>query len=362
MDVTADRPSLTKGADPILSVRNLETTFAVRNSTIKAVRDVSFDLRPGEILGVVGESGSGKSATVNSLLRLLPPPPTAVTTGSVVYGGEDLLTVPARRLRAIRGKEISMIFQDPSTSFNPVQTIGWQIAEAIKVHDRRISRTAVRARVIELLTMVGVPSPQVRFGQFPHEYSGGMRQRAMIAMALANSPKIIIADEPTTALDVTIQAQILDLLEKVRTETQAATILITHDLGIIAEVADRVLVMYAGKIVESGQVREVFTDPQHPYTLGLLASLPRIDTAMEELLSIPGQPPSMSSPPSGCAFHVRCKLTQGRDRCRQEQPALTAAGGSGGHLAACHFSDEMESEAIAIAAIVGTDVRAGTRP
>ena len=345
---------------PILKVQNLVTTFSVSGSKIQAVRDISYDLRAGEILCVVGESGSGKSASVNSLLGLLPPPPSSVTTGSVIFGGEDLLAMPERRLRGIRGKEIAMIFQDPATSFNPVQTIGSQIVEAIKNHERHMSRKAVKARAVELLTMVGVPSPQVRYGQFPHEYSGGMRQRAMIAMALANHPKVIIADEPTTALDVTIQAQILELLEKVRAETDTATILITHDLGIVAEVADRVLVMYAGKIVESGTVLEVFARPQHPYTLGLLASLPRIDTTMDELLSIPGQPPSMAPPPNGCAFHLRCELSNGRQLCREQIPPFVSTGGDGTHLAACHFADEMDRQAVAVAEAVGADVRAGS--
>jgi oligopeptide/dipeptide ABC transporter ATP-binding protein len=359
---TLGKETVSGSAEPLLSVRNLVTTFSVSGSKIQAVRDISFDLHAGEILCVVGESGSGKSASMNSLLRLLPPPPTSVTSGSVLFGGDDLLAVPERRLRSIRGKEISMIFQDPATSFNPVQTIGWQIAEAIKIHERRVSRKAVRARVIDLLTMVGVPSPQVRFGQFPHEYSGGMRQRAMIAMALANNPKIIIADEPTTALDVTIQAQILELLGRVRQETDAATILITHDLGIVAEVADRVLVMYAGKIVESGAVLEVFARPQHPYTLGLLASLPRMDNTLDELLSIPGQPPSMSNPPPGCAFHVRCRLSNDRLPCREQQPPLVPVGADGTHQAACHFSDEMDRHAMEVAGTVGADVRAGTNP
>jgi oligopeptide/dipeptide ABC transporter ATP-binding protein len=356
--VTAAESVPATGAEPILKVQNLVTTFRVGGSKIQAVRDISYDLRAGEILCVVGESGSGKSASVNSLLGLLPPPPTSVTTGSVIFGGEDLLAMPERRLRAIRGKEIAMIFQDPATSFNPVQTVGAQIVEAIKNHDRHISRRAVRARVIDLLTIVGVPSPQVRYRQFPHEYSGGMRQRAMIAMALANNPKVIIADEPTTALDVTIQAQILELLENVRSETDAATILITHDLGIVAEIADRLLVMYAGKIVESGTVLEVFARPQHPYTLGLLASLPRIDTELDELLSIPGQPPSMASPPKGCAFHLRCELSNGRQICREQDPPLVSTRTD--HLAACHFADEMDRQAVTVAATVGADVRAGS--
>ena len=352
----------TRGA-PILSVRDLVTTFAIGESKIQAVRGVDYDLHAGEVVCMVGESGSGKSAGVNSLLRLLPPPPTTTISGSVTFGGENLLALPERRLRAIRGKEIAMIFQDPATSFNPVQTVGAQIGEAIRIHDRKISRRAVRARVVDLLTLVGVPSPKVRFGQFPHEYSGGMRQRAMIAMALANNPKVLIADEPTTALDVTVQAQILDLLESVRKETDAATLLITHDLGLVAEVADRVLVMYAGKIVESGEVVEVLSRPKHPYTLGLLASLPRVDARLDELLSIRGQPPSMAAPPPGCAFHVRCDLTRGRARCREELPMLASTSETpDDHLAACHFSAEMDIQARAVAETLGADVRAGSAP
>lgn len=348
--------------EPVLQVRDLTTTFTVGKSRIQAVRGIDYDLYPGEIVCMVGESGSGKTAAANSLLRLLPPPPITATSGTVTFGGQNLLAVSERRLRAIRGKEIAMIFQDPATSFNPVQTIGTQIGEAIKIHDHKISRHAVHTRVVELLKMVGVPSPDVRIGQFPHEYSGGMRQRAMIAMALANNPKIIIADEPTTALDVTVQAQILELLEKVRDETGAATILITHDLGLVAEVADRVLVMYAGKIVEFGGAVEILARPKHPYTLGLLASLPRLETQLEELLSIPGQPPSMAAPPPGCAFHVRCQLSHGRARCREELPLLQPSEADPNHLAACHFSNEMDRAAQAVAETLGSDVRAGTTP
>lgn len=250
-----------------------------------------------------------------------------------------------------------MIFQDPMTSFNPVKTIGRQISEAILVHDQKATRRSAKKRTIELLSMTGVPSPDVRYAQFPHEYSGGMRQRAMIAMAIANRPKLIIADEPTTALDVTIQAQILDVLRLIREETDAATILITHDLGLIAEMSDRVLVMYAGKVVESADVFELFGDPQHPYTLGLLASLPRIDTRVDSLLSIAGQPPSLTSPPPGCAFHPRCDLSRGRVECRTEEPPLITVEGSTRHLTACHFYEEMGTEAELVSDIVGTDVR-----
>lgn len=344
--------------EPLLSVRNLSTSFATEGGTVHAVRDVSWDLYPGETLGVVGESGSGKSVTAASVLGLLPSPPATVSGGPILFEGRDLLTLPRREMRAIRGREIAMIFQDPMTSFNPVQTIGRQISEAIRVHDRSVSRRAARSRAIELLDMVGVPSPRVRYSQFPHEYSGGMRQRAMIAMAMANRPKLLIADEPTTALDVTIQAQILEVLQLVQRETNAATILITHDLGLIAEMADRVLVMYAGKIAESADILSLFQRPRHPYTLGLLGSLPRIDAEMDRLLSIPGQPPDLNAPPAGCPFQPRCELSKGRSECRTLKPPLLPVD-SLGHVAACHFTDEMEHEAMTVAARVGFDVRSG---
>ncbi|WP_222851114.1 ABC transporter ATP-binding protein [Phytoactinopolyspora mesophila] len=323
----------------------------VEGGTVHAVRDVSWDIYPGEILGIVGESGSGKSVSVNALLKLLPSPPAIVTGGPVLFDGHDLLTLSERQLRRIRGRRIAMIFQDPMTSFNPVKTIGHQISETIRVHDRRISRHATRARTIELLTKVGVPSPATRYKQFPHEFSGGMRQRAMIAMAMANQPKLIIADEPTTALDVTIQAQVLEVLQLAQQETGAGIILITHDLGLIAELADRVLVMYAGKIVESARALPLFQQPRHPYTLALLASLPRIDAELDHLVSIPGQPPSLISPPPGCAFHPRCHLTRGREQCHTQQPDLVDLGR---RATACHFWNEMDQETATIASELGT--------
>jgi oligopeptide/dipeptide ABC transporter ATP-binding protein len=341
---------------PLLAVNDLHVEFRGDERTVHAVRGVSWDIRPGEVLGIVGESGSGKSVSVSSILGLLPSPPAVVTGGPIVFQGRDLLTMPERDLRAIRGKEIAMIFQDPMTAFNPVRTIGRQIAEAIRVHDRSVSRSTARYRSTALLAMVGVPSPEARFNQFPHEYSGGMRQRAMIAMAIANQPKLLIADEPTTALDVTIQAQILELLEIVRKETDAATILITHDLGVIAEVADRVLVMYAGKVVESTSILPLFQSPRHPYTLGLLGSLPRVDVRMDSLYSIPGQPPNMALLPPGCAFAPRCSLSRGRAECRERTPELTRSGAS---LSACHFVAEMDQLTQTVSEEVGTDIRVG---
>ena len=345
--------------EPLLSVRNLNTTFRTESGTVQAVRGVSWDVYPGEFLGVVGESGSGKSVSMASIMGLVPSPPGNVSADSITFQGRNLMELSEKEMRRVRGDEITMIFQDPMTSFNPVHTIGRQISEAIRVHNPNVSRRAARKRTVELLSVVGVPSPEVRFAQFPHEYSGGMRQRAMIAMAIANQPKLIIADEPTTALDVTIQAQILDVLNLIQEETDAATILITHDLGLIAEMSDRVLVMYAGKVVETATVFELFGNPRHPYTLGLLASLPRLDTQLEALLSIPGQPPSLTSPPPGCAFHPRCELSEGREECRTIIPELMQTGRSGVHLSACHFHEEMDVEAEVVSKKVGMDVRAG---
>lgn len=338
----------------VLRVEDLRVTFRVEGGQVEAVRGVSFEVMPGEVLGIVGESGSGKSVSMSSVLGLLPG--SARVEGHVWFGGQDLLALPYSRLRRVRGREIAMVFQDPMTSFNPVRTIGHQIAEAVRVHED-VSRKVARARAIELLDLVGVPSPATRYAQFPFEFSGGMRQRAMIAMAMANRPRLLIADEPTTALDVTVQAQILEVLAAVQKETGAATILITHDLGVIAEMADRVLVMYGGRVAEAGGVEGIFAEPRHPYTLGLLASLPRMDVRLDQLLSIPGQPPSLRTPPSGCAFHARCALRDGRERCVSEQPALVEV--VPGHRTACHFTSEMGVLAEGVRATVGADVRAG---
>nr|WP_231948828.1 ABC transporter ATP-binding protein [Jiangella alkaliphila] len=329
----------------MLSVQHLSTRIATQTGTVHAVSDVSWEIRAGEILGIVGESGSGKSVSVSSLIKLHPSPPVTISGGPVMFQGQDLLALSERELRRIRGREIAMIFQDPMTSFNPVKTIGRQISEAVRVHDRRVSRRAARDRAVELLTMVGVPSPEVRYKQFPHEYSGGMRQRAMIAMAIANQPKLLIADEPTTALDVTIQAQILEILKVAQRETDASIVLITHDLGIVAELADRVLVMYAGRVVESAPVRELFRRPRHPYTVSLLESLPRLDVDADRLLPIPGSPPNPVHLPPGCAFAPRCYLAQGRELCLTSRPELRAAG-TGGQLTACHYAAEIDGHGI----------------
>jgi oligopeptide/dipeptide ABC transporter ATP-binding protein len=327
--------------DPILSIRDLTVEFNTEDGIVHAVTGVSYDLQPGEVLGVIGESGSGKSVSVMSVLGLIPQPPGRIVTGEAVFKGKDLLRMPKRELRAIRGGAMAMIFQDPMTSLNPVLTVGDQIAEAIKTHNPGIKDEAARDRTVELLDLVGVPNPEQRVRQYPHEFSGGMRQRGMIAMAIANQPSVLIADEPTTALDVTIQAQIIEVLKTAQRETHASIILITHDLGLIAELADRVVVMYAGRVVEMGDVFTIFNSPRHPYTLGLMTSLARLEGDQEWLQPIPGQPPSLVTPPPGCAFHPRCLLSQGRTRCRTEVPPLREV--EGAHLSACHFAEELVS-------------------
>ncbi|MFN2629425.1 MAG: ABC transporter ATP-binding protein [Gaiellaceae bacterium] len=326
--------------EPLLSIRNLVVEFATDDGTVQAVDGVTYDVYPGEVLGIVGESGSGKSVSTMSLLGLIPQPPGRIVSGEAIFDGRDLLKLKKKQLREVRGNEVAMVFQDPMTSLNPVLTIGVQLAEAIKTHHPEIKDDAVKQKVVGLLRLVGVPNPERRYAQYPHEFSGGMRQRAMIAMSISNSPKLLIADEPTTALDVTIQAQILEVLKEAQAETNAATILITHDLGLIAELADRVLVMYAGKVVENGDVHTIFSAPRHPYTIGLMESLPRVDIDEEWLRPIPGSPPSLINRPPGCPFHPRCFLSQGRARCRGEEPPLRPID-NGEHLTACHFAEEL---------------------
>lgn len=341
-------------SSPVLSIRGLTTEFVTPGGVLRAVNDVSWDLYPGETLGVVGESGSGKSVTAMSILGLIQSPPGRIVGGEILFEGRDLLTMSAKELRRLRGSEIGMIFQDPMTSLNPVLTVGQQIAEALRLHDRRMSRGKARAQAIELLAMVGVPNPEGRFDQYPHEHSGGMRQRAMIAMAIANDPKVLIADEPTTALDVTIQAQVLEVLGTAQERTNAATILITHDLGLIAEHADRVIVMYGGKVVEVADVYSLFSAPQHPYTLGLMSSLPRLDVDLQRLDPIPGAPPDPMKLPPGCSFHPRCRVARGRELCRSEEPPLYEVGGvNGGQRSACHFSDEVPAQMAAVSRQMG---------
>jgi peptide/nickel transport system ATP-binding protein len=324
--------------EPLLSIEDLVVEFKTEDGIVHAVDGVSYELYPGEILGIVGESGSGKSVSTLALLGLIPMPPGRIVSGTATFKGRDLLKLKKRELRKVRGNEVAMIFQDPMTSLNPVLTVGRQLGEAIKTHFPDTKEAELKRRVVELLRLVGVPNPETRYTQYPHEFSGGMRQRAMIAMGMSNSPSLLIADEPTTALDVTIQAQVLEVLKRVQQETEAATILITHDLGIVAEMCDRVLVMYAGHIVESGTVEMIFRSPRHPYTIGLMNSLPKLTEDEEWLEPITGAPPSLINLPPGCPFHPRCFLA--RERCRQENPPLAPVEGST-HLSACHFSEEL---------------------
>ncbi len=337
--------------EPVLSIRDMTVEFGTEDGVVKAVTGVNYDLFPGEILGVIGESGAGKSVSVMTMLDLIPKPPGRVVSGEAIFKGRDLLTMSKSELRDVRGGDIAMIFQDPMTSLNPVLKVGTQIAEAVLAHNSKASDDDARKRAIELLELVGVPNAAQRYDQYPHEFSGGMRQRGMIAMAIANEPSVLIADEPTTALDVTIQAQIVEVLKTAQRETHAATILITHDLGLIAELADRVVVMYAGRVVELSDVFTIFNSPRHPYTIGLMNSLARVDIDKEALLPIPGQPPSMISPPPGCAFHPRCLHSRGRARCRTEIPPLRPFGEGGDHVSACHFAEELaEAEVVGIGA------------
>ena len=293
---------------PLLHIDDLHVHFNTSDGVVQAINGASLTLNPGEIVGLVGESGSGKSVTAMSILGLVPKPPAIYPKGRILWKGIDLLTTPDRELREIRGGEISMIFQDPMTSLNPVYTIGHQISEMIRVHER-ISAKAAKVRSIEMLDLVGVPNPQQRVDDYPHQFSGGMRQRAMIAMALSCNPELLIADEPTTALDVTIQAQILEILEKSARELNVAVLLITHDLGVVAGICDRVAVMYGGRIVEEAPVDDLFERPLMPYTWGLMKSIPQMDkSTSKRLYTIPGSPPVMSRPPKGCAFAARCEF------------------------------------------------------
>jgi len=326
--------------DPILSIRDLTVEFKTEDGVVQAVTDVTYDLQPGEVLGIVGESGSGKSVSMLTIMGLSPQ--ATIPKGEAFFKGEDLLKLPPKRLREIRGGDMAMIFQDPMTSLNPVLTVGDQISEAVMTHNPDMSKGGARDRTVELLQIVGVPFAERRVDQYPHEFSGGMRQRAMIAMSIANNPSVLVADEPTTALDVTIQAQIVEVLKKAREETHAAIVLITHDLGLIAELADRVVVMYAGRVVELSDVFTIFNEPRHPYTVGLMNSLARVDMEQEWLQPIPGQPPSMIAPPPGCAFHPRCSFSNGRLVCRTDVPALRQIGDSALHVSRCHFAEELE--------------------
>jgi oligopeptide/dipeptide ABC transporter ATP-binding protein len=323
-------------SEPILSVNDLTVAFRTDDGLVEAVNGVSFDVHEGEALGVVGESGSGKSVSAMAIMRLLPK--TAQISGSIRFRGQELLELSDADMRRKQGNDLAMIFQDPMTALNPVFTVGSQLIEGIRVHNKTVSKQAAKTRAIELLDLVGIPESTIRVDNYPHEFSGGMRQRAMIAMAISNEPDLLIADEPTTALDVTIQAQVIEVMEKARNETGAAMILITHDLGLVAGVADRVNVMYGGRVFESGDTRTIFYDSRNPYTRGLMSSIPTYtERHAERLDPIPGSPPSPINFPSGCVFRPRCAHVEAR--CHEERPALVTVEGQ--HKTRCHLWDRL---------------------
>ena len=324
----------------LLSVKGLVTQFFTEDGIVKAVDGVDYDLEEGETLGLVGESGCGKSVSALSILRLIPNPPGRVVAGEVIFEGQDLLKLTEDEMRHIRGNRISMVFQEPMTSLNPILTIGRQITEPLELH-MGLTPNQATDRAAELLTLVGIPDAAARIGDYPHQFSGGMRQRVMIAMALSCNPKMLIADEPTTALDVTIQAQILELVQELGKETGTSVLIITHNLGVVARYADRVNVMYAGKIIERGTAREIYGNPRHPYTIGLLKSVPRLDEERKALLEpIEGLPPDLIFLPEGCSFRARCAYAI--DRCATEIPPLVEVADA--HTAACFVSDQLGSE------------------
>jgi peptide/nickel transport system ATP-binding protein/oligopeptide transport system ATP-binding protein len=325
----------------LLEVLDLRTYFRSDEGVAKAVDGVSYRLLEGETLGLVGESGCGKSVTALSILRLIPDPPGRIVGGRVVFEGRDLLGLDEREMRRVRGNDVAMIFQEPMTALNPVFTVGDQIAETVRLH-QGLGKEAARARAVEMLALVGIPSPEQRVDEYPHQMSGGMRQRVMIAMAMSCDPRLLIADEPTTALDVTVQAQILELIRDLQGRTGMSVLLITHDLGVIAETADHVAVMYAGKVVEYASAEALFETPRHPYTIGLFRSLPDLARPGERLHAIQGTVPSAFHFPSGCRFRTRCPLA--RERCAAVEPPLEAVPGSGAvHTAACHFLEEAQT-------------------
>jgi oligopeptide/dipeptide ABC transporter ATP-binding protein len=337
IDAVAGR-SVAPGTEVLLSMRDLHAGFDTDDGRVQAIDGVAFDVTRGEVFAIVGESGSGKSVTAMSILGLQPT--LDVTEGEILWKGRDLLTLPEDERRRVRGNEIAMIFQDPLTALNPVHTVGRQIGEMARIHEG-IGKKQALERSIELLDLVGIPESRKRAQMYPHEYSGGMRQRAMIAMAIACDPDLLIADEPTTALDVTVQAQVLEVLVHIKDEIDSAIILITHDLGVVAGLAHRIMVMYGGRGVELGTTRELFYEPRHPYTLGLLASLPRLDDVGDEpLLPIAGSPPSLIRKPSGCVFHPRCRFARVPGMCDGEVPALRLVAGDA-HMSACHYAEEL---------------------
>ena len=338
-------------AQPLLEIKDLQTHFFTSEGVVRAVNGVSYDVQAGETLGLVGESGSGKSVSALSLMRLIPNPPGKIVGGEVIFDGESLLEVDDARMREIRGNDMAMVFQEPMTSLNPVLTIGRQLTEALELHLKLKGRDAEK-RAVELLHLVGIPAAEDRLHDYPHQFSGGMRQRVMIAMALSCDPKLLLADEPTTALDVTIQAQVLEVMARLSRELGTAVIVITHNLGVVARYADRVNVMYAGRIVESGTADDIYHDPHHAYTLGLLESVPRLDARTGRLIPIEGAPPDLTNLPVGCSFEPRCRFAT--DICREERPELTEV--SPGHKMACWHPDEVaEAAHKQIASMAGGD-------
>ncbi|MEA3350572.1 MAG: ABC transporter ATP-binding protein [Chloroflexota bacterium] len=324
--------------NPILEIKNLKTRFFTTDGVVKAVNDVSYSMEDDEILGVVGESGCGKSVHALSIMQLVPDPPGKITNGEIFFEGRDLLKLSEKEMRTVRGRDIAMIFQDPMTSLNPVFTVGFQLVEALRLHND-ITKGDARKRAGELLSLVGIPGAENRLNDYPHQFSGGMRQRAMIAMGLSCEPKLLIADEPTTALDVTIQAQIIDLVKRLQDELGMAIMWITHDLGVVAEMADHINVMYAGSIIETGKVRDIYKNTKHPYTMGLLGSLPRLnDPPGVELISIPGLPPDLIALPKACTFAARCSYRN--EKCLAERPPLEKTEGSD-HAVACWRWEEI---------------------
>lgn len=323
--------------EKLLEIRNLKTYFYTENGVSKAVDGVDLEIYPGETLGVVGESGCGKSVTSLSIMRLIQEPPGKIVDGEILFKGRDLARLSQDEMRQIRGNEISMIFQEPMTSLNPVFTIGEQISEAIMLH-KKVDKKQAMEESIEMLRKVGIPLPEQRVKEYPHQLSGGMRQRIMIAMALSCNPDLLIADEPTTALDVTIQAQILDLMQDLKKKYKMSIMMITHDLGVVAEVCDRVAVMYAGKVVEYADVKSLFKDPKHPYTWGLLNSIPRLDKEVDRLPAIPGIVPDSNNFPVGCRYNTRCPFAQ--EKCFKEEPELIEV--AEGHKARCWYADELD--------------------
>lgn len=322
----------------LLTVDDLAIRFKTEDGMVQAVNGVTFDISRGEVFTVVGESGSGKSVTAMSILGLLPTPPADVYRGSIMWRGENLLEATPERMQEVRGGEIAMIFQDPLTTLNPVLTVGRQVGEMVQQHEG-LNRKQARAKAIEMLGLVGIPQPESRVDMHPHEFSGGMRQRAMIAMAISCNPDLLIADEPTTALDVTVQAQVLEVLLGIKDQIDSAIMLITHDLGVVAGVADNVMVMYAGRQVERGSVDEIFYQSSHPYTQGLMQSLPRIEGDDQPLNPIGGQPPSMINLPPGCSFHPRCRYVQREGLCISEVPSLRTVDDRTEHESSCHYAE-----------------------